>query len=160
MTTSKTPAELRAQRAQLITSTGMTEDVLRERAETFQLYPEHLDIWQTVESIDYLLSGEAEGEKTTELADARALAARWEEKYFELVEKYTPVAQRDAALQSHLPALRRAVESLPAKCRYHDDTTPHEVWREACCDTGIPAQRRALAEEALTVLDKTKEATR
>ena len=157
MTKQKTPDELRTQRAHLIASTGLTENVLRERAEAFQLYPEHMDVWETVKGIDYLLGGT---EQSQALKEAEALASRWEEKYFELVEKYTPVAQRDAALQSHLPALRRAVESLPAKCRYHDDTTSHGCWREACCDTGIPARRRALAEEALTALDKTKEATR
>lgn len=53
--TEKTPAELQAQRAQLIASTGLTEEVLRERAEAFQLYPEHMDVWATVEGIDYLL---------------------------------------------------------------------------------------------------------
>ncbi|MFF2864557.1 hypothetical protein ACFVSX_32335 [Streptomyces rubiginosohelvolus] len=53
--TEKTPAELREQRARLIASTGLTETVLRERAEAFQLYPEHHDIWATVEGIDYLL---------------------------------------------------------------------------------------------------------
>ncbi|MYR75102.1 MULTISPECIES: hypothetical protein [unclassified Streptomyces] len=53
--TEKTPAELQAQRAQLIASTGLTEEVLRERAEAFQLYPEHMDVWRTVEGIDYLL---------------------------------------------------------------------------------------------------------
>lgn len=154
--TEKTPEELQAQRAQLIASTGLTEQVLRERAEAFQLYPEHMDAWRTVEGIDYLLSG---AEKDSELAEAQRLARAWEEKYFEVVEKYTPVAQRDVALQSHLPVLRRAVEGLPAKCRYHDDTTPHGVWREACCDTGIPAQRRTLAEQALNALDQTKEQT-
>lgn len=89
-----------------------------------------------------------------ELVEAQQLARRWEEKYFELVEKYTPVAVRDATLQIHLSALRRAVEELPAKCRYHDDTTPYGVWREACCDTGVPARRRALAEKALDALTK------
>ncbi|MEU1327193.1 hypothetical protein [Streptomyces microflavus] len=54
--TERTPAELREQRARLIASTGLTETVLRERAEAFQLYPEHHDIWATVEGIDYLLS--------------------------------------------------------------------------------------------------------
>lgn len=151
--TEKTPAELQAQRVQLIASTGLTEEVLRERAEAFQLYPEHMDVWRTVEGIDYLLGGE-DGEEGPELKEARALARGWEGKYFELVEKYTPIAQRDAALQGHLPALRRAVEELPAKCRYHDDTAPHGSWREACCDTGVPARRRFLAEEALNALTK------
>ena len=149
--TEKTPAELQAQRAQLIAFTGLAEDVLRERAEAFQLYPEHMDVWRTVEGIDYLLGGSG---KDTALSEAEALAARWEGKYFELVEKYTPIAQRDAALQGHLPALRRAVEELPAKCPYHDDTAPYGSWREACCDTGAPARRRALAEEALNALTK------
>ena len=147
--TEKTPEDLREQRARLIASTGLTEEVLRERAGTFQLYPEHADVWATVKGIDYLLGGT---EKNSELAEAQALGRRWEEKYFEMVEKYTPIAQRDAALQSHLPALRRAVEELPAKCRYHDDTTPHGTWREACCDTGVPARRRELAEKALAAL--------
>ncbi|MFJ3283327.1 hypothetical protein [Streptomyces halstedii] len=147
--TEKTPAELQAQRAQLIASTGLTEEVLRERAEAFQLYPEHMDVWRTVEGIDYLLDG---AEKSGALKEAEALARGWEEKYFELVEKYTPIAQRDAALQGHLPVLWRAVEELPAKCRYHDDITPHGSWREACCDTGVPARRRFLAEEALNAL--------
>lgn len=149
--TEKTPVELQAQRVQLIASTGLTEEVLRERAEAFQLYPEHMDVWRTVEGIDYLLGGAG---KDAALKEAEALAARWEGKYFELVEKYTPIAQRDAALQGHLPALRRAVEELPATCRYHDDTTPHGSWREACCDTGVPARRRFLAEEALNALTK------
>ncbi|MDX5526150.1 hypothetical protein PV677_36385 [Streptomyces sp. DE06-01C] len=54
--TEKTPAELWEQRARLIASTGLTETVLRERADAHQLYPEHHDIWRTVEGIDYLLS--------------------------------------------------------------------------------------------------------
>ncbi|WP_331764775.1 hypothetical protein [Streptomyces sp. NBC_01238] len=152
--TEKTPAELRTQRAQLIASTGLTEAVLRERAEAFQLYPEHMDAWTTVEGIDYLLDG---AEKDTALSEAEALAGRWEEKYFEMVEKYTPLAVQAAVLREWLPVLRRAVEELPAKCRYHDDTTPHGTWREACCDSGVPARRRALAEQALNALDQTKE---
>lgn len=54
--TEKTPAELREQRTRLIASTGLTETVLRERAQAHQLYPEHHDIWRTVEDIDYLLT--------------------------------------------------------------------------------------------------------
>ncbi|MEU9947052.1 hypothetical protein [Streptomyces sp. NPDC047939] len=63
-------------------------------------------------------------------------------------------AATESALREWLPVLRRAVETLPAKCRYHDETHPHGTWREACCDTGIPARRRALAEEALNALTK------
>ncbi|MFH8483676.1 hypothetical protein [Streptomyces sp. NPDC018055] len=150
--TEKTPAELREQRARLIASTGLTETVLRERAEAFQLYPEHHDIWATVEGIDMHLAELAEGEQSVELKEARAQARGWEEKYFEMVEKYTPLAVQAAALREWLPTLHLAVESLPAKCPYHDDTTPHGTWREACCDTGIPARRRALAEKGLATL--------
>lgn len=71
--TEKTPAELREQRARLIASTGLTEAVLRERAEAHQLYPEHYDIWATVESIDYLLDGEG-GEGSAEVKEAQAQA--------------------------------------------------------------------------------------
>lgn len=53
----RTPEQLRAQRARLIASTGMTEDLLRERGDAFQLYPEHAAVWETVCGIDYLLSG-------------------------------------------------------------------------------------------------------
>ncbi|THA22757.1 hypothetical protein E6R18_32950 [Streptomyces sp. A1277] len=62
------------------------------------------------------------------------------------------------ALRERLPVLRRAVETLPAKCMYHDETHPHGSWREACCDSGVPARRRALAEEALNALTKEKTA--
>lgn len=72
--TEKTPEELRAQRAQLISSTGMTEAVLRERAEAFQLYPEHMDVWRTLEGIDYLLNGADEDEEERAAADTYAEA--------------------------------------------------------------------------------------
>lgn len=48
--------EMLRQRAWLVASTHLTEEVLRQRAEAFQLYPEHMDIWRTVEGIDYLLA--------------------------------------------------------------------------------------------------------
>nr|ACX85606.1 pCQ3_105 [Streptomyces sp. W9] len=53
----KTPKELHEQRARLIASTGLSEKVLRERGEAFQLYPEHQAVWDTVHGIDYLLDG-------------------------------------------------------------------------------------------------------
>ncbi|MFD3363619.1 hypothetical protein ACFWW5_11005 [Streptomyces albidoflavus] len=53
----KTPKELHEQRARLIASTGLSEEVLRERGEAFQLYPEHQAVWETVQGIDYLLDG-------------------------------------------------------------------------------------------------------
>ncbi|MEU6016899.1 hypothetical protein ABZ826_23475 [Streptomyces sp. NPDC047515] len=125
---------------------AMTEvEELRSRLATFEY------AWQRIREVF-----PTEAPADTELVEAQRLARAWEEKYFEMVEKYTPVAQRDTAVSQWLPALRRAVETLPAKCRYHDDTTPHGVWREACCDTGVPARRRALAEEALGALDKGK----
>ncbi|WNI15566.1 hypothetical protein [Actinacidiphila sp. ITFR-21] len=52
-------------------------------------------------------------------------------------------------------ALRAAITALPARCRYHgDNTEPSEslIHREACCDTGIPAQRRKHAEAILARL--------
>lgn len=58
----KTPTELHEQRARLIASTGLSEKVLRERGEAFQLYPEHMKVWETVQGIDYLLDG-AEGDR-------------------------------------------------------------------------------------------------
>jgi hypothetical protein len=63
-----------------------------------------------------------------------------------------------ARLTRALPAVRRALDSLPARCRYHgEDTDPRRpsYGHEACCDTGIPAQRRRLAEQALTQLETT-----
>lgn len=53
----RTPRELHEQRARLIASTGLTEAVLRERGEAFQLYPEHMRAWETVQGIDHLLDG-------------------------------------------------------------------------------------------------------
>ncbi|MEE1812636.1 hypothetical protein [Streptomyces sp. BE133] len=109
--TEKTPAELQVQRAQLIASTGLTEAVLRERAEAFQLYPEHADVWATVEGIDYLLNG---AEKLTELAEAQSLAREWEVKYFEQVEKRTAALNELAHVRVMLSAILgvyRAVHS-------------------------------------------------
>lgn len=57
---------------------------------------------------------------------------------------------------SDLSAIRRALEKLPATCRYHGDKIdpPNDMWRrEACCDTGIPAMRRRRAEEQLQALE-------
>jgi hypothetical protein len=59
--------------------------------------------------------------------------------------------------RADLSVIREALEALPAQCRYHGDTTEppsnNMFRREACCDTGIPAQRRKLAERALRNLD-------
>lgn len=59
--------------------------------------------------------------------------------------------------RSDLAAVRMALEHLPARCRYHgDDTapTPGLIRREACCDTGTPAQRRKEAMAALERIEK------
>ncbi len=52
--------------------------------------------------------------------------------------------------------IRAALATLPDRCRYHgDETAPDSgTWyHEACCDTGVPAQRRKAAEEALRRLE-------
>ena len=49
-------------------------------------------------------------------------------------------------------AIEAALSQLPSQCRYHGDKTdpPADlIRREACCDTGVPARRRRIAEEAL-----------
>jgi hypothetical protein len=54
--------------------------------------------------------------------------------------------------RSDAAAIRAALQELPSRCRYHgDDTAPPSglIRREACCDTGIPAQRRKEAEAVL-----------
>ena len=63
--------------------------------------------------------------------------------------------------RSEVITIRRALDRLPANCRYHGantapdsyhgvNTAPDSQLREACCDTGVDAQRRKLA---MTVLD-------
>ncbi|MGI5293258.1 hypothetical protein ACQEVF_59470 [Nonomuraea polychroma] len=56
-----------------------------------------------------------------------------------------------------LGALAKALDALPERCPYHGSNTdpkgyPYPWTREACCDTGKPAQRRKRAEEALAML--------
>ncbi|MFW3477420.1 hypothetical protein [Streptomyces microflavus] len=122
----------------------MTEvEELRDKLASFEY------AWQRIREVF-----PTEAPTDSELVEARALAARWEEKYFELVEKYTPAAVQADALRRHLPTIREALRSLPSQCRYHGDPSPRDgSWRsEACCDTGIPTQRRALAEKALDAL--------
>lgn len=62
--------------------------------------------------------------------------------------------------RSDAAVLRAALRKLPSSCRYHGEKTeppPGLIRREACCDTGAPAQRR---KEAEAVLDRiTKETT-
>ncbi|MGY0067712.1 hypothetical protein ACWZEH_12970 [Streptomyces sp. QTS137] len=55
--------------------------------------------------------------------------------------------------RSDAAAIRAALHALPSRCRYHGDKTAPPsglIRREACCDTGIPAQRRKEAEAALS----------
>lgn len=57
--------------------------------------------------------------------------------------------------RTEIATIQAALESLPEQCRYHgDETKPRDrlYGREACCDTGIPAQRRKKAEQALATL--------
>jgi hypothetical protein len=53
-----TPEELQRQREQLLAEIHMTYEELRDRAETYSLSAAELDIWHTIEGIDYLLKGE------------------------------------------------------------------------------------------------------
>ena len=56
--------------------------------------------------------------------------------------------------RSDAATIRAALRKLPSTCRYHGDATeptPGLIRREACCDTGAPAQRR---KEAEAVLDR------
>ncbi|GHJ34298.1 hypothetical protein ACFV4E_22800 [Streptomyces hygroscopicus] len=52
-----TPAELREQRARLLNESGLTYDELRDRAAVWALSLEQIDIWHTIQGIDYLLTG-------------------------------------------------------------------------------------------------------
>lgn len=141
------PMEERQAAQQIRTSAPEAPPVMTEVEELRDKLASFEYAWQRIREVF-----PTEAPADIELVEARALAARWEEKYFELVEKYTPAAVQAAALREWVPVLRRAVESLPATCMYHDETHPHGSWREACCDTGIPARRRALAEKALAAL--------
>ncbi|MEW2351459.1 hypothetical protein AB0904_27800 [Streptomyces sp. NPDC006684] len=51
----RTPAQLRAQRAVLLAEAGATYEHLAERAAVWALAPAELDVWRTVEDIDWLL---------------------------------------------------------------------------------------------------------
>lgn len=53
--------------------------------------------------------------------------------------------------------VRAALAALPDCCRYHGDRLDPDhlsYGREACCDTGVPAQRRRVAEKALQRLEQ------
>ncbi|MER5843224.1 hypothetical protein ABT099_23590 [Streptomyces prasinus] len=67
----KTPQQLRDQRASLLAEVGMTFEELRERAEVYSLSMDELDVWHTIEGIDYLLDGESRGD-----VEARRVSSR------------------------------------------------------------------------------------
>lgn len=54
----KTPAELRAERDELLRRAGTGYDDLRDRAESYQLTASERNIWETIRTIDYLLGDE------------------------------------------------------------------------------------------------------
>ncbi|WP_016906670.1 hypothetical protein [Streptomyces xiaopingdaonensis] len=54
----RTRAELEEQRVRLLQEVHMSYDELRRRADTYSLSLDDLDVWYTIESIDYLLGGE------------------------------------------------------------------------------------------------------
>lgn len=60
----KSRDELQADRARLIAKSGMSEAMLFERGERFELYPEHRSIYEMVTSIDYLLGAPQPVEET------------------------------------------------------------------------------------------------
>lgn len=55
----KTRAELEAQRERLLAEVHMSYDELRGRAEAYNISPDQLDVWHTIEGIDYLLEGDS-----------------------------------------------------------------------------------------------------
>lgn len=54
----KTPQQLRDQRERLLAEVGMTYEELRDRAAVYSLSMDELDVWHTIEGIDYLLDGD------------------------------------------------------------------------------------------------------
>ncbi|MGJ3558649.1 hypothetical protein ACR6C2_05315 [Streptomyces sp. INA 01156] len=58
----KTPQQLREQRARLLAEVNMSYEQLRDRAEVYSLSMDELDVWHTIEGIDYLLDGDCRGD--------------------------------------------------------------------------------------------------
>ncbi|MCK1794984.1 hypothetical protein MTQ01_02890 [Streptomyces sp. XM4193] len=54
----RTREELLAQRQSLLAEVNMSYSELTERAETYSLSMDELDVWHTVEGLDYLLAGD------------------------------------------------------------------------------------------------------
>ncbi|MFI1091849.1 hypothetical protein [Streptomyces sp. NPDC020917] len=53
-----TREELEAQRERLLEEVGMTDGQLAERAASYSLNSDELDVWHTIQGIDYLLDGD------------------------------------------------------------------------------------------------------
>lgn len=54
----KTRSQLLDQREQLLADLHMTYEELAERAAVYSLSMKELDVWHTIEGLDYLLDGE------------------------------------------------------------------------------------------------------
>ncbi|MFR9723360.1 hypothetical protein ACL02R_08305 [Streptomyces sp. MS19] len=61
----RTRAQLEDQRTRLLGEVRMDYEELRERASTYTLSMHELDVWHTIEDIDYLLEGDCCGILTT-----------------------------------------------------------------------------------------------
>ncbi|MEE1796898.1 hypothetical protein PUR28_39980 [Streptomyces sp. BE308] len=55
----KTRDQLETQRAQLLADVNMSYDQLAERAAMYSLSMDELDVWHTIEGLDYLLEGDS-----------------------------------------------------------------------------------------------------
>jgi hypothetical protein len=54
---SRSAQELKQERQHLLRRAGLSERELRDRAETYQLTSEQMDILDAIQNIDYLLNG-------------------------------------------------------------------------------------------------------
>ncbi|MGW3491960.1 hypothetical protein [Streptomyces sp. NPDC001054] len=54
----KTRHEIEAQREELLERVRMSREELAERAATYSLSMTELDVWHTIEGLDYLLQGD------------------------------------------------------------------------------------------------------
>lgn len=54
----KTRSELEAQREELLAQVHMSYDELAQRAAVYSLSMRELDVWHTIEGLDYLLDGD------------------------------------------------------------------------------------------------------
>ena len=61
----RTRDQLLAQRERLLNEVHLTHEQLRDRAATYSLTLDELDVWHTVEGIDYLLGAADTTKETT-----------------------------------------------------------------------------------------------